>query len=431
MIAIAILLGGSLLGWNQAQYLARLRIQEKAVIHECRLLGFLPSDSSDAASIKMTRHVRQITEEKIQALVGEYATIYMNNREALRYGEELDATTMQRHSEIWDIFRAMNKEEISLCMSSIQNMAGLTDDFKANISMGLFDILAKKDPQGALNLFVPLPGKLRPYFQMISQTLATWGTSQPEAAAKWMSYNASLFPEDSANEVKKWALLGIARNDITSAFRQLDQLNISQDHISSAISFAANAAKTPEQQSEFLKSIRDYASNVEDKAKAAKILDEGIGLLFAIVSQGSCEQSMTWINNSDLSDKEVQLFADQLSYHSTKDDTAKWMDWLTSRSATVKIKNDTIENLVRNWTAGDYTAAGTWLSQAAESPVKETATIAYVQAIADYDPEVATQWAGTLPEAKKKKSYNAIYRAIQKKDQAAADAYLLQHGLKR
>ena len=58
---------------------------------------------------------------------------------------------------------------------------------------------------------------------------------------------------------------------------------------------------------------------------------------------------------------------------------------------------DPVREFVGEWTQQDYLAAGKWLSAAAEGPAKTAAVEAYAEAVAEYEPQVAAQWALTLP----------------------------------
>ncbi len=133
---------------------------------------------------------------------------------------------------------------------------------------------------------------------------------------------------------------------------------------------------------------------------------------------------MEWLENAKLNPDETVKLADSLNYYQTKADTGKWLDWLASK----KTENAT-QNLMRNWTQNDYKAAGEWLAQSPAGPTKEAATISYLETVASYDPEVAAQWAQTLPEAKQKGAMSNIHSQLERKDKAAAEDFAKRHGI--
>jgi len=86
-------------------------------------------------------------------------------------------------------------------------------------------------------------------------------------------------------------------------------------------------------------------------------------------------------------------------------------------------------DLVQNWTKNDYQADGEWLPQSPAGPSKEAATISYVETVASYDPEVAVQWAQTLPEAKQKEALKNNHQQLVHKDKAAAEDFAARHNI--
>jgi len=138
---------------------------------------------------------------------------------------------------------------------------------------------------------------------------------------------------------------------------------------------------------------------------------------------------MAWVETANLSADESASLAQSLNYYQTKGDTGKWLDWISTRSAAGNEAESTTRNLVRQWTQKDYQAAGEWLAQAPAGPVKESATMAYLESVAPYEPEAAAQWAATLPAEKQKQAYLGIYQALKRKDEAGAEAFAAEHGI--
>ena len=61
-------------------------------------------------------------------------------------------------------------------------------------------------------------------------------------------------------------------------------------------------------------------------------------------------------------------------------------------------------------------------------PIKEIATISYLETVAPYDPEVAAQWAATLSADMRASSMRNIYESLKRKDEAAAEDFATRHG---
>ena len=98
----------------------------------------------------------------------------------------------------------------------------------------------------------------------------------------------------------------------------------------------------------------------------------------------------------------------------TRDDTGKWIEWMAEKLPAGDWESKA-GGLMDQWTRNDYKAAGAWLNGAAEGPAKQAAVKSYAQAVAPYDPEVAGQWARTLPAGPEREQLlEAIAEAAEK-----------------
>jgi hypothetical protein len=159
------------------------------------------------------------------------------------------------------------------------------------------------------------------------------------------------------------------------------------------------------------------------------MLQSGVKVLFSQVSEDGYEKTMEWMKSANLDPKDNANLMEELNYHTTKADTGKWLDWISTQSAGGEKPADATRNLVRNWTENDYKAAGEWLAKSPAGPMKETAVVSYLETVAPYDPEVAAQWADTLTGEKKTDAIRNIHEALKHKDKAAAEDFAKRHGL--
>lgn len=204
-------------------------------------------------------------------------------------------------------------------------------------------------------------------------------------------------------------------------------LKMQADH--SMIDQIARAANTPEQQISFLAALRNQAQNTSDKSESEQLLNNGMRDLFSQVSRSGYDRSLAWIKSADLTPKETEQFASSLNYYQTKNDTGKWLDWMASQPLDTGKIDSTTSHLVSQWTVKDYKAAGEWLTTTSPGPVKEAATMAYLQTVAPYDPDTAAQWADTLPAGKRKQALSQIYNALKDKDPGSAENFASSHGI--
>ena len=136
-----------------------------------------------------------------------------------------------------------------------------------------------------------------------------------------------------------------------------------------------------------------------------------------------------WLAKSKLTPDEKSSFAAGLSYSATGDDTGKWIEWMAS-NLTAESLEEPVKELVGEWTEQDYQASGKWLAAAPESPAKHTAVLAYAEAVAEYEPQVAGQWAMTLPPGPvRDETLKVIYQNWPGNDPVGAAAFAREHGL--
>jgi hypothetical protein len=231
------------------------------------------------------------------------------------------------------------------------------------------------------------------------------------------------------DEARRAVIAGAARNDIALALQLVGEfkLPVADGMVMYEI---GQAATTPERQLEFLAALRQQAAaNTTGKQDDGKILTEGFRRLFYQVTQSGYDKSMDWLESANLSAAETGALMGSLNYDRTKTDAGKWLAWLSSQSTEGKKSEYAAFLIVRDWTENDYKAAGEWLAQAPAGPVKESAIRGYVETIAPYEPEVAAQWADTLPAEKQKSALSVIHRVLKQKDKAAADDFAARHGI--
>jgi hypothetical protein len=292
-------------------------------------------------------------------------------------------------------------------------------------------MLAQQHPQTALALFTESSDLLEdnPMSKhVLSSALTQWAKDQPLAAVEWIKKNSEKHKDLVTEDAKRAVIAGAAKNDFSLAFQLADDLNLSENKLS-VVSTLLQSANTPERQTEFLAAIRKQAAAMTDRKEADELLNSGISQLFSKVSGSGFDKTMEWLKTANLSaDKTVSLGGD-LNYGHTKADTGMWLDWMAARSPDGNKTGAATRNLVQQWTQQDYKAAGEWLAKSPAGPLKETATLSYLETVAPYDPEVAAQWAGTLPTNKQADAMKEIHEALQQKDKAAAEDFAKRHGI--
>lgn len=431
LLTLVILAAGSFWGVHENRKLTTLREKHRLVLKEAAALGVTADLSKPFVPTRITKRPREDAERKVRDFTERLVAFAKEMKEMQTSGKQPDEAARKRMMEMMDDMLSLNGEELKLLIAGMRNRTDMDAEMRQGMISFSIMMLAQQHPEAALAIFTESSDMLgdNPMSKhALSSALSQWAKDQPLEALKWIKANAGKHPDLVTDDTKAAVIAGAARNDFTLALQLIGELKVSVDK-SGLMNQITMAATTPEQRMELLKALRKQAENTADKKEAEKLLSSGLGSLFSQISQTGYDKSMDWLESANLSAAETGNMAEGLQYYQTKADTGKWLDWLSSQTIDARKSENVTRNLVRQWTDKDYKAAGEWLAQAPVGPVKETATQSYLETIAPYEPEVAAQWAETLPAEKQKSAIKNIYQALKQKDKTAADDFAARHGI--
>jgi hypothetical protein len=174
--------------------------------------------------------------------------------------------------------------------------------------------------------------------------------------------------------------------------------------------FVASSLKQPSDHQQFLAALRRMQNGSNPSPQLLKIRAEYIGGLSGTLADFRFEDSSVLVDSEFTLDEKLSLMS-TLSRRGDLDDPAKWADWL------LKIDPSTWDNWIAakgakerhpvtavfsNWARQDNLAAGKWLENLPDSPIKADMTLEYVLNIAGIEPERATTYLPLIPEGKSK-----------------------------
>lgn len=430
-LTIIILAAGSFWGMREHSALTTLRERHRRVVEEAAALG-LPADASiQFFPTKVSKREREDSTRKVRDFADKLVAFAKQLEEMEKSGEQPDQEQQKRIMDMIEGMLSLNGDELKILIAEMRGRTDISDEMRKNMIGFSVIMLAQEHPETALALFTESSDLMEdnPMSKhVLSAALTQWAKDQPLAAVEWIKKNSVKHKELVTDDAKEAVIAGAAKNDFGLAFQLADELKLNEDK-ASVISTLLQSADTPERQSEFLAAIRKQAEAMTDKKKAEGFLKSGVSQLLSKVSASGFHASMEWLKTANLSADETWGLSSGLHYHQTKADTGKWLDWMASQPADERHSKDTTRDLVQNWTANDYKAAGEWLAKSPAGPLKETATLSYLETVAPYDPDVAAQWAGTLPADKQAVAMKNIHEALQKKDKAAAEEFAKRHGI--
>jgi hypothetical protein len=432
-LTILILAVGLFWGVHESRMVSALRLKHSKVSLQAAALG-LSTDISESATVrKVSNRKREDSERNIKEFANKLVALAKEIEALKKIGTEPDDTMRKRSSEIYDVLKSLNGDELKILIAELSNRTDISDELrKEKISSALLK-LAKIHPEAALTIFTQSSDLMKDNSMtghIISTALEHWATDHPSAALEWIKKTEEKYP-NLINIYNRAAVVqGVAKEDIGLAVQLMCEMEIkNKDDYEPLIRFIDVEAKTPEQKAELLALLRKNVGTSNDKEGAAKMLDLGLETMFMNASASGFEQTMKWIESAGLSPAELDKYTSDLNFHfdAVKVDARKWLNWLSSEQTSGKVSNKTVNHLVSNCTKTDYVAAGEWLTSIPTGPLKETATMSYLQTVAPYDSEVAAQWADTLPATQRVEALKSIHRQI--KDKAAAEAFLKTHGI--
>ncbi len=431
ILTFIILAVASFWSMSESKVLTSLRLRHLQVTREAAALGISSDFSKPYVLTKASKRQREDSGQKVRDFVAEMVVFAKEMKKAEKSGNPPDEATQKRMMEVMENMLSFNGDELKLLIAEIRNSKDMDDKEREGMIMFSIMMLAQQHPETVLEIFTEssdLLGDNEMNNHMLSTALSQFAKDQPLQAAEWIKKNAEKHPELVTYQTRHAVLSGVALHDFGLAFQLGAELKQNEDDLNSA-SIIAMTANTPERQTDFLIALRKHAANTVDQAAAEKLLATGMKGLFYLWSESGYDKAMEWMNAAKLSASESANIAENLSYYQTKADTAKWLDWLSTQPTTGEKSADVTRNLVQQWTENDYKAAGEWLAAAPDGPLKEAATISYLETVAPYDPDVAEQWANTLPDKSREKAMRRIHEELKKKDAPAAEAFATKHGI--
>ncbi len=286
-------------------------------------------------------------------------------------------------------------------------------------------------PQSALALIhefsdLLVKGGLRS--DLISESLSSLAAFQPTAALEWIRQNTSQFPELAEDEMPGEVIRSVAKTDPRNAFKLAAELKL-KDPADAVNAIMEASSSNPDTRTAALTALREHLGTFPDLADREKLGISAFASLAENLEPQGIEAMASWISQSKFTPVEKKQFASGLSYFSTLQDTGRWIEWLAENLSSDEVSVPA-GDLIGQWTQQDYKGAGTWLAAAAESPAKQAAVHAYAEAVAEYEPKVAEQWAMTLPAGTlREDTLKAIYRNWPSNDPQGASAFANDHGM--
>ncbi|RYD21999.1 MAG: hypothetical protein EOP88_09460 [Verrucomicrobiaceae bacterium] len=233
---------------------------------------------------------------------------------------------------------------------------------------------------------------------LVHHSLEQLATEDTSAALDWLRAKGGKHPEFVNDTARAKVLTAVAAGDPQRAFREMGQVGIGEPQ--DAIGAIMRAGQTPAQRLAVIAALRGHLASMPDQRLRKERSDAAITQLAASALNGGDASARQWVAAARFTPTEMEAFAKEISSRGMDPrEIGGWVECLASAGAEI-FPGQPVHQMVTYWTRHDYRAAGEWLLTTRGGPAKHASVRAYAETVAKYEPEVAEQWAMTLPAGK-------------------------------
>jgi hypothetical protein len=430
IIAVAVLAAGGVAAVHQHRTAAGVRAEVSKLGTEAAKLGIQVEKNSAVAAARLKRQ-RDESERKAASIAADLRSLAVEIDRLAASGREPDEEMHRRAMETMIRLMDLDAASISRLIAEMGADPSISDETRRRLISFSILTLADDHPEAAITLYAEssdMLGKDPAGGHVVGTALARWAEMDPTRALDWLRRHAGERPDLVDEEAKRSWLAGAAERDPALAFRMISELGLEDPTDAIHVIMGAGAGDDAER-TEVLTALRAHLATITDPEMKGEMASKAFELL-ARASEGPDFDSLTqWMESVKFSPQEKLQFAGGLTWFTTRGDTGRWVEWLAGNLPADQL-GDSVRELVGEWTQQDYLAAGQWLTQASESPAKSAAVEAYAAAVAEYEPQVAAQWALTLPPGPSREAtLRAVYENWPASDPQGAAAFAREHGL--
>lgn len=421
-----LVIGGITGGWRQKQ-LGELAVAQQELVKQASRLGL--ADKIAGVETRITKRQRDegAAEAKAMtaALVG-FAREMEAQAKSGKEDEDFDARAMELMNRLMKLDAANLKRVIS----GLRDDTSLSAASRSNMIGVAIMVLGEDHPAAALALYAEsadLLGDGVIGLDAVASSLRLWAKQDPSAALAWVNANEAAHPDIADEDARRNIIAGAALTDVGLALRLMAEMKLEDPE--AAIAAVVETAEGPEKRTAVIEALRSHLKNLSGTVDGKAAMAEALESMGRDLSHEGFDKVTAWMQEAALTPEESAAFAGGLSWFNTGEDTGKWIAWMGENLPEAAAR-DGADSLIGQWTQEDYLAAGQWLAAAPEGPAKDAAVATYAETVAEYEPQVAVQWALRLPEGKERQeTLEAIYQEWPKRDAAAAAAFAKEHGI--
>lgn len=426
-LLIAVLFGG--LGWYHTGRLSAAREHHRQSVLEAARhgIGLHPANPEKIRVTKNPREVKPAPAGMTVADVIAYAIqVESANLQKLPRTRESD----EKLALVVDQVKQMPLSQLRLLIAQIRACEDLTEQAQGGWSIKFVDAIRPDRPADAVGLYLDLPVSDSMHF-FFPQALASWVKVDREQALAWFQKHMNARPDLLDSAAKNTMIGSVALQDRRMAFQLIGLLDAEDpSYLPQGI---VASAKTAEERIDAIVALREYLPTFEDRSDRIRAGDYAIAALGRQMVTEGFESASKWAESATLTPGELSSFGSDLGSSVLPGEAKQWTEWFGSMLPGPGCIRP-VRQIVRYWAMKDYADAGKWLAAAPAGDMKTGAASVYAEVVVDKEPEVAAQWAETLPPGKlRTQTLETVYCYWPKTDEAskaAAQEFASRNGLK-
>lgn len=173
------------------------------------------------------------------------------------------------------------------------------------------------------------------------------------------------------------------------------------------------AGQTAAQQQERFTTLRQYVETLKSPADQERVMREALSQFGGQIASagfqiGSATADRTLLTAGEANQAITSSLLDENAL--AKGETGLWIEWTLGKFPG-ETKSLDVRRIVTLWASKDYPAAGKWLASFPDGPGKTEAVMGYIRSVAKLEPDVARQWAMTLPSKEREIELTRIQKA--------------------
>ncbi|MBK1882262.1 hypothetical protein JIN85_07540 [Luteolibacter pohnpeiensis] len=433
---IILVVGGIFITRNQHE-LIDLKLRKVKLVAKATSLGISGDPSNPDPKLRYASHIRNQVEisQNAKNLSKDLLQLVQDMEEmasAQDAGNSVDDADLQaRAMELFGKLSEMSSAEIKYVIGELDQITGIPKEMEDGIKGLAIMLIAEKNPSLALDFIQKSNTRFHEQqmrSRIVTEALSLLAREDPLAAKKWLDQHGKEFSDAANSDTQISILTGSAKNNPVLAFQMLKDLD--PDQMSRGAAMLAQTATTNEERTALLQAMRSELGNLDSDEQRQQVKGSFISSLTASLARGDFESSTAWLDEANFSQEENALIAGGMQYANTLQSSGEWIAWMSDHMPSEQLAGS-VNNLVSEWTRNDYQSAGKWLQQAPDDAAKAPAVQAYARSVAPYEPEIAEQWALTLPASETRdQTLQMIRSQWPESDPDGKAAFEKRHGLK-